>query len=271
MNVASDIKHAASIGPVGASQRSLAILNALRYAKQPMALPALADATGLDPSTVHRALKTLVEFGYAVRLPTKTYMIGPSMLTPVGFDHPLIGLRHESHAHLVDLASETQMTATLLIILGEQRVALDIVLGRDRITPYFSPKVSSPVHSTASGRLLLLSAPQQRWSALLGPEPYERFTENTTITFNDLTARLEAGRSDGFQWTRDETVVGVTGLGAPLRTEGNRIIGGLSLYGNSRWVDEKPLRDAGARLAQAARMLNQTSASLRALSTIFES
>ncbi|MEQ9815470.1 MAG: IclR family transcriptional regulator C-terminal domain-containing protein [Azospirillaceae bacterium] len=254
--------------PTGVLQRGLLVLDFLRNASRPLPLGEIADGIGLDTSTVLRALKVLVESGYALRIdPAKTYIVGPNLVMPFGFQHPLIALRLDCHGYLVDLMAETSMTATLFVLIGRHRITLDLVLGRDRITRTYGAEVASPIHTSTSGKLLLMATPREQWSELLGDEPYRRFTDTTITDRASLEVDIRKSIERGYMRSGDETAHGLFGITAPLRGPQDRIIAGINLYCHSRWVTEEKERQAADALLRACHMVELTSAALPALTS----
>jgi DNA-binding IclR family transcriptional regulator len=252
--------------PTGALERGLLVLETVRFATQPLSLGAIAEATGLDASTVHRTLRILMARGYVFRVePTKTYTVGPALVVPTGLAEAFYNLRRDAHDHLVHLMAETKMTATLLMFVGTSRMAVDMVPGRDRLVPYNSPAVSSPLHSSLSGKLWLMAQPPSQLTDLLGKAPLKRFTDSTITDPKALIAQIEEARQSGWITTRDETLVGVFGLGAPVATPLGKTRGGVCLYANSRGVDEAREVQTIECLLQTVKMLNSTASSLATL------
>lgn len=252
--------------PSGVLQRGLAILDFLRAANRPSSLVEIAEGIALDTSTVLRALRVLVDGGYALRIdPAKTYIVGPNLIMPLGFQHPLVSLRLDCHGYLVDLMAETSMTAALIVLAGHHRITLDIVVGKDRITRTDSAKVATPIHASMSGKLLLMATPRESWSRLSGEEPFERFTDSTITTLAELETDIRKGEARGYLSSTDETALHLFGMTVPLRSRQDRIIAGINLFCHSRRVSNEKKREAAAALLRTGQMIELTSAALPAL------
>lgn len=101
---------------VEALARGLAILESLSKAQQPLTNGALAEMTGLAPSTVSRLTHTLRALGY-VRLsgPSRAYQLTPKNLT---LGYPVLArmqLLEQVRPHLQELSLRTGETAALAI------------------------------------------------------------------------------------------------------------------------------------------------------------
>lgn len=204
-------------GSVGTLSKGLQIIEVLQQSNSYLPLSGIAAETGLDPSTTYRLLQTLVESGYAVRDDArKSYLAGPRALSPLSLFHPLTQLRREAAPVLKFLQSETGETSALSINLGYERVVVDFVRGNYPLSPYYDSWVASPLHGSASGKLLLAwMTPEQR-EELLGPGPYKA---NTPFTITDpavLARELDAVRESGFAVAREDNFLNLIAIGVPL-------------------------------------------------------
>jgi len=252
-----------STATVGSLERGLQVLEAVRSSLTPLSLGQIAEAVGLDASTTLRCLKILRRRGYVFRLePSKSYTVGRAVLAPAGQTEIFFDLRRDVHPHLVQMMAETQLTATLLLIFGTSRVGLEVVQGKDRLIPYNSAEIAGPLHSTVSGKLWLLAQPRAAAEAALAGKALARYTEHTCTDPEVVLAQIAAAEARGFVETRDETLRGVFGLGAPLRARNGRILAGICLYGNSHGVSPAAGETAAARLVETAAFVSETAGSL---------
>ena len=251
----------------GSLERGLAILRVLSEAQQPLSLTAIAEATGTDPSTVHRVLKVLVKQDYAIRdSSAKRYLPGAALLYPVSLFHPLQELRRDAQPLMQDLASRTGFTVALVVFLGQKRIVLDIRHGRERLAPFYDANHSRPIHASAVGKMLLMTLSAAAGQGLLGPEPYQRFTPSTITTWSALCEDLSAARERGYTSALDEAFVGLKAFAAPLVFgERRRVLGCLAVFGSSRTPQVLDLEQIPSEVVNAAALLGLMSAALRAV------
>jgi DNA-binding IclR family transcriptional regulator len=251
----------------GSLERGLAILRVLGEAQQPQSLTAIAEATGTDPSTVHRVLKVLVKQGYAIRDPgARRYLPGAALLYPTSLFHPLQELRRDAQPLMQDLASRTGFTVALVVFLGQKRIVLDIRHGRERLAPFYDANHSRPVHASAVGKMLLTTLSPVACQGLLGPEPYRRFTPGTITTWHALREDLAAAGKRGYTSALDEAFVGLKAFAAPLVFgEPQRVLGCLAVFGSSRTPPGVELEQIPGEVVNAAALLGLMSAALRAV------
>jgi IclR family acetate operon transcriptional repressor len=202
---------------VGSLSRGLQILDALVQAPGWLSLSDISAETGLDASTAYRLLQTLVETGYAVRDEgLKRYLPGPRALSPVSLFHPLTQVRREALPVLEFLQTQIGETCAFVLFLGHERVVVDFVRGNHPLSPYYDTWLKSPLHGSASGKLLLAWMPEAERDELLGPGPYPAHTARTITSPADFSVELEKIRTQGHAVAREDAYQSLVALGVPL-------------------------------------------------------
>lgn len=252
-------------GLAGSLMKGLRIVEHLVDAPTPQGLSEIASAAAIDNSTAHRLLQTLVESGYIVRdEASRRYTAGPKALAPIGVTHPLSELSHEATPILGSLRNSTGQTSSLVLFLGTQRLVVEAAKGAQPLVPYYERWLRSPLHGSASGKVLLASLTPQERASLLGEGPYQGITPHTTTDPAELAEQLERVRERGFAVARDDAFVGMTAIAAPLKYLG-RTIGCLAITGRSDAVTADDDEAHGTSLANAASLLGSSAPSLRSV------
>lgn len=202
---------------VGSLSRGLQVLDVLTQAPGWLSLSDIAAETGLDASTAHRLLQTLIESGHAVRDDgLKRYLPGPRALSPLSLFHPLTQLRREAVPVLEFLQSQIGETCAFVLFLGQERLVVDFVRGTHPLSPYYDTWLKSPLHGSASGKLLLAWMPENERAELLGPGPYPAHTARTITSPEMLAVELEKVRKQGYAVAREDAYQSLVALGVPL-------------------------------------------------------
>lgn len=127
-------------------------------------------------------------------------------------------------------------------VLGET-VTLDVLAG-DEIVPIEQATASTsmvsvnwlgrrtPVHCTASGKVILAFAPAAVRERLLG-SPLERSTPHTITVRGELEAQLDEAIKDGFARTYEELEVGLDAIAAPVYSASGEIVAAIDVSGPS--------------------------------------
>jgi IclR family acetate operon transcriptional repressor len=202
---------------VGSLSRGLQILDVLTQASGWLSLSDIAAETGLDASTAYRLLQTLIETGHAVRDDAlKRYLPGPRTLSPLSLFHPLTQLRREAVPVLEFVQSQIGETCAFVLFLGQERLVVDFVRGSHPLSPYYDTWLKSPLHGSASGKLLLAWMPDSERAELMGPGPYAAHTPKTITSPAKLEADLNAVRQKGYAVAREDAYESLVALGVPL-------------------------------------------------------
>ncbi|OOG53218.1 hypothetical protein B0E49_12235 [Polaromonas sp. C04] len=250
---------------IGSLSRGLQVLDVLRQANGYLSLSDIAAETGLDASTAHRLVQTLTENGYAVRDDVqKRYLPGPRALSPLSLFHPLTQLRREASSTLHSLQKETGYTTALALFVGKERMVVDFVQGGHPLSPYYESWLKSPLHGSASGRLLLAWMPESEREQLLGAGPYEAYTPKTITDPSALSREFGRVRMRGYAVARDDYNHGLLAIGVPLIHQAeSQPLGCLMLTSPSGSVPVEAEEVLADQLKAASKLLMNSAPSLQ--------
>lgn len=202
---------------VGSLSRGLQILDVLTQAPGLIALSDIVAETGLDASTVHRLLQTLIDSGHAVRDDAlKRYLPGPRALSPLSLFHPLTQLRREVVPVLEFVQKQVGETCAFVLFLANERMVVEFARGTHPLSAYYDTWLKSPLHASASGRLLLAWMPEAERCNLLGPGPYVSYTAKTITSPKVFADDLALVRQNGYAVAREDAYESLMALGVPL-------------------------------------------------------
>jgi DNA-binding IclR family transcriptional regulator len=253
----------------GTLQRGFAILELLIEATRPLTSREIADAIQLNDSTVHRLLQTMREAGYVCRDEAKRYHASPKAFLPLAIYHPLNLLRREAFEPLRTLRERFGLSASFIVFVGTERLVLDVSGVTGMLTPYYDTYLRSPLHASASGKLLLQSlAPRQR-AELLGPAPYRAYTANTLADPDALARELDRTAQRGYATNLDENFVGISAMGALILCGPEQAAGCLLVAGASDRFGDQRIEEIGQALREKANLFAFGSPSLRAVKSMF--
>lgn len=211
-------------GTAGTLSRGLKLIQVLTETPSPISLARLARATGFDSSTCHRILQTLTAEGWVVQdEQTREYAAGPHALVRCAPWHPLSLFKQQARAQLERLNERTKETVGLVIFTSIERMIVDVIHGQLTLSSYYDIRLATPLHGSASGKILLAAMPQARRDALLGPEPYPAITPYTATTSAQLARQLDDIEKKGYVISREEAFTGLVAYGAPITYRGNTL------------------------------------------------
>jgi len=218
---------------------------------------------------VHRLLQRLTGTGSIVRHPaSKRFSAGPRTLFPKSQYHPLSELRRETREPLRALWQAFGETTCLIVFNGHERMLVDLIQGRESLSPYFDTRMESPLHGSVTGIIMLMGMPELDRRRRLGPGPYKAHTPKTIISPEEFDTVLAAAAERGYAVARDAAFMGITALGAPLRYR-DRVVGCLTMAGSSTSISEDRVDVLGQALADAANLVTHGAPSLKAVAHYF--
>ena len=224
-------------------------------ATEPGGVSDIARRAGLPVSTTARLLGTLEHLGAIVRAdPGPSFRIGPAIGDLASAMDASAGLATRARVHLEALVSEVGETAGISVPSGTREVRyLDQVESDNDVILRDWSGVCVPLHAVSSGLVLLAARtePEIREYCAGG---LARFTGRTTTRAADLKRRLAQIRTDGYAWTVEEFIDGVSSVAAPIRDGAGHVIGALHVHGPSYRVKSSNRTVIPALLATAGRL-----------------
>lgn len=213
------------------AQRALAVLEYLADSG-PAGLGAIAHSLGLNKSTAHRFVGTLVAAGYARQDPVdRTY----SLTTRVVELGSKVMQRLEIHRVLRPMLDELARTAGetvhLGILDGYDLVYIDKVEGNPSVHMASRIGSRSTCHSTALGKVLLASRAEVDWHTYCERTGMQRRTPRTITSADELFAELRRVRRVGWAIDDVENEEGIRCIAGPVRDHLGQVVGAISLSG----------------------------------------
>ena len=196
--------------------RAVAILESLARQERPVQLRDLSEAIRAPKSTTLNIARTLAA-GHFLSFDdaSKAYQLGARLGQFASRATGVTDVRGVARPHLESLARATGEGAFLSIVEGDEVVYVDRV---ESVQPI---RYAAPVggrralHTTSAGKVAL---------AMAGPEFFERYvraglagpTASTITDAAKLAAEVARARQRGWAVARDESVVGLMGIAAPI-------------------------------------------------------
>ena len=233
--------------------RAFEILRLLGRGRARITVAEVTRELGLNAVTAHRFLKTLEAEGALVQVAKGSYRLG-YMLVDLGerardedrlgqwlqpvLDDLTADLREASMATIY----QTGMVACIARAMPPRSLSVDIRVG-DRLEAY----------CTAHGKLWLAHVTPSERARYLDCVRLDALTGRTIVRRNLLQDEIEAVRQRGYSYNLGEREDGITAVAVPVKTDGGRMVAGLSMFGPSSRIDRAALDRGLQRLQQAAR------------------
>lgn len=211
-------------------ERALDILEALSASDGELQLREIAKRTGINLSTCHHLLMTLVARGYVGQhLRDRSYFLGNKVFEISSLRSRQIDLVPMAMADLRRLNADTQETVHLEVLRGTDLTTLAKLESRLPVrvgTDAFGK--ANAAHATATGKAILAWLPENEMMRVIAEKGLSRFTEKTITTLAGLVEELRLVRRSGYSTDCEEFTAGVTCVGAALRDHSGAVIGSVS-------------------------------------------
>jgi len=211
-------------------ERAFDILELLANAAHEMQLREVSQITGLNVSTCHHLLSTLVKRGYAGQNPQgRTYFAGSKILELSDSRLRQFSIHDVAMPELRKLNQATGESVHLAVMQGYDLTTLakldstqPVRVGTDGVGK------SNAAHATATGKAILAWLPETEIARVIAEKGLSRFTDKTITGIADLMEELRHVRRNGFAVDLEEFQPGVTCIGSAIRDHTGAVIGSIS-------------------------------------------
>ena len=236
--------------PVKSADRTLDVFELLVSEPQGLTVSEISERLGLARSSAHGLVRTLHSRGYLTENGGRRFHLG-ARLIQLGLNVvDGLELRTAARAPLERLVAETSDTALLVVPDHGDLLYVDKVVSDSRDVRT-DPRVSSrrPLHCSSLGKALLAAMDDESVLRVIEAVGLERATEFSIVEPDELLADLAATRERGYAIDRQEAVLGVWCVGAPVRDHTGRSLAAISLSTIKEFFDP---RRTGPRVAATA-------------------
>jgi IclR family acetate operon transcriptional repressor len=205
-------------GHIRSLDKGMEIIELLAAEPRGLSVAEIARQLGFNVSTTHHLVATLRRRGFLDQDPeTRAYRLGYRLVSVVnefvsGADIYAVGA-----GPIRDLRDASGDTAYLTVLQDRD---IFVVFEAPGIHPVQTRRPRPPgqmvLHGIASGKTLLAYLPDEQRRTLIAEMPLTRFTPHTITTPHELEAELAAIRTQGYTLDREEWLVGLTCVAAPI-------------------------------------------------------
>lgn len=242
---------------VKSAERTIAILELLAAAPQPLTTAEIFKQTGYPRSSLHWLLLTLLELNWieqsadgAYRIGTHALLCGTAYLDRDPVMEHVAGILEKVRNATTFTTHYARLDRSDVIYLAT-RQAVD----RRRLSSRVGRKL--PAQTTALGKAILAELTDSEVQERLGPGPYPGLTPNTVKDFVSLQHELAEFRRTGHSLEREQNTVGLccVSVVVPYRIPGTDAI---SCSIPTELATEDVLKETVAALESAASELART-------------
>jgi DNA-binding IclR family transcriptional regulator len=217
--------------PVQSVQRAAAILRSFTESEPELGVSELSRRLDLHKSTVSRMIATLQAEGLIDQnLDTGKYRLGIGLVSLAGVALGRLNARGAAQPHLADLVALSQETVNVTVLDGRECVNIERAASPQPIQYIGWIGRRSPLHCTASGKLILAHMTLEERAAVL-PTPLRQYTDKTVTDNFQLARQLNQICQQGYAIVHEEYETGFSSLAAPIYNHQENLLATISISG----------------------------------------
>ena len=236
---------------------SLRLIKAFSEDEYEIGISDLAKRLGLAKSTVHRLASTLLEEGMLEQNPGDgKYHLGLALFELGTMVRRKMDFTVEARPFLRTLMEKTGETVHLAIL--DHDSILYIITHESKQALRMGSKVGTraPVHSTAVGKVLLASQPDDEIERIVA-RGLPQSTPKTITEAKALRRELAAVRGQSYAVDDEESEIGLRAIAAPIRNYSGDVVAAISIAGPVHRMAKKTLLSWVRELVEAADAISQ--------------
>ncbi|MDN2567120.1 IclR family transcriptional regulator [Aquibium sp. A9E412] len=210
--------------------RGLRILEAFDSERPEWGVRELARALDANPTTIHRLLTTLQNFGYVEHAKTSSrYRLSAKVMRLARRYSEQNPLQEVARRVFEDLSGAFEHSFYLGVLSNFEVVYTAVQDGRGalKISAHVGERI--PLHTTAIGKVLLAAQDGAFFERFVRQAPLTERTARSKTTSDALQEEIEEVRRSGFALSLGENFEDIGALGVPLYDARDNVIAGLSL------------------------------------------
>ncbi len=216
---------------INSIQRAVKILNLFDDNVKYLGVSEIARKLKINKSTAYRIVRTLKKEELLIQdEETHKYRLGYKILDIANRMRKQYGDKDIAIEEMKKLRDKTGEAVLLSVYTHMGGVCIEKVDTKNTIKLTSKPGHTTPLHSGATGKILLAYAEQKEIDKVLS-QKLKSYTENSTTDEEKIRKQLKEIREQGYVVSWGEVDKGAIGIGAPILDEEGNILYGLSMVG----------------------------------------
>ncbi len=244
---------------VRAVDKALRILETLGGESGDFGLVELSRQLAIEKSTLHRLLGTLEARGFVRRDPLSLrYSLGIRMLELGTAVTARSALGRAAASALDRLAVRSRQTVNLAVLDGDEILYVAKRESPDPLRLTVEVGRCLPAYCTALGKAMLAFRPAAEVRRLFGRKKrFRQFTSNTIIDPRHLLEQLDEVRRTGVAVDREELILGLRCLAAPVLDFTGHAIAAMSISAPAMTLGDERSAEVRSMLMEAAAQVSK--------------
>ncbi|RQW20360.1 IclR family transcriptional regulator [Bacillus sp. C1-1] len=224
----------------------------------PQTATELARGLGLNQTTLHRFLVTLLESGIVEKLPTNKYRMSYKFIDLGKMAENHYDLVGDSRPFLEALAKESGESVLISTFHNFSVSYLSKVESSQTVRIVLGPGDRVPSYTVASGKLFLAHLNESLLETYLRTVQLEKKTNNTITEKQPLLDELALIRKQGYAIDNQEYLIGLKGMAAPIYDSSGTVVAALSVAGVEMRLDPEKTEATINQLVNYAKKISYT-------------
>ncbi|MFI9585556.1 IclR family transcriptional regulator [Streptomyces sp. NPDC052236] len=239
-------------GGVQSVDRAVAVLEILAERGE-AGVSEVAAAIDVHKSTAFRLLGALEAHGMVEQEGERgKYRLGFGIVRLAGAVTGRIDITKYGRGICERLAQELGETLNIAVLESHHVINLDQVRGPSAIAAQNWVGRLTPLHCTASGKILLAHLDPERRHELIAEAGLARMTPHTLTSKKKLEADLAEARERGYAMTVGEYEEGLNAMAAPVRSIDGETVSALTISGPAFRFTEERMHEVAPALVEGA-------------------
>ncbi|MBB1034304.1 IclR family transcriptional regulator [Dietzia sp. CQ4] len=240
---------------VGALLKACALLDHFGADRSTWTLNELTEVSGMNKTTVHRLMATLIHAGWVDRTPEGGYRVTVRLFEIGASALADLDIRSAARSFMTGLVAEFGDTAYLMVPAEEGAVCIDKVEGSGSlVVAGINVGTVLPYHAAAGPVAMLAHSPELREAWIR--QGLSTYTPRTVHEPGALAAHLDEVRAAGYSLSESDFLEGVSAVAAPILDDAGAVLGSISIGGRSENFTDEILEAKIARVRRAAHRIS---------------
>ncbi|HWR30081.1 MAG TPA: IclR family transcriptional regulator, partial [Negativicutes bacterium] len=238
-------------------EKTFVIMDAIAASPDGRTLADLFKLTGMPRATVHRLLWTLAAHNVVSYSPaTKTYLPGVKTMEWSQNIMTRYDWRSVLEPHLDRLVADTHCTILVGVLCDGKLVYINKREADTELKVSATVGRVCPPHRGILGKVLMAYLPTAVVDELLIVNPLDHLTDSSIISVEELHQMLAVVRRDGYIVAHDQTIFGVSGIGAPIFGKKGKVVAAIGLLAPSSSFTDDRIELYRERLLEVTRAIS---------------
>jgi IclR family transcriptional regulator, KDG regulon repressor len=212
-------------------ERALNILRTFTFEEQEFTLTELARIQKLPKSTASRLVSTLADFGFLkYDKQSRCYSLGLTIIELGNIGQNSLSIRKVAFPFVSRLQASLEKTVFVGVLWDDELVYIERKDdSRDTVRFGSERGRRRPPYFGMLGQVLMAFLPEHEVHRILTKTPLTRLTRKSITRSADFQARLRKIADQGYLVEEGEAFDGISGVAAPIREAGGKVVAGVGV------------------------------------------